>query len=109
MENFPFCAVKVIWKYIWNSDFPLVEELHKKVEKDEQKQSFSNVLQNRLSSKQPADVCLNILKAYNFIKKRSQHTCFPVKFCEIFKNTFFYRRHTVATFEWVMWEHLIKK
>ena len=27
-------------------------------------------------------------KAYNFIKKRLQHMCFPVSFCEIFKNNF---------------------
>ena len=25
----------------------------------------------------------------NLIKKRFQHRCFPVNFCEIFKNTYF--------------------
>ena len=27
----------------------------------------------------------------NFIKKRLQYRCYPVKFAKIFKNTFFYR------------------
>ena len=36
------------------------------------------------------------LKACNFIKKRMQHRCSPVKFCKIFKNIFFYRTHLVG-------------
>ena len=29
------------------------------------------------------------LQAFNFIKKKLQHGCFSVKYCEIFKNTYF--------------------
>ena len=32
----------------------------------------------------------------NFVKKRLQHACFPVKFAKIFKNTFFYSTTLVA-------------
>ena len=37
------------------------------------------------------------LKAYNFIKKRLQHTCFPVSIAKFLK-TFFYRTPSVAAF-----------
>ena len=36
------------------------------------------------------------LKACNFIKKRLQHSCFPVKCRKFFKNIFFYRTPLVA-------------
>ena len=36
------------------------------------------------------------LKACNFIKKRLQHRCFPVKFAKFFRTSFFYRKSLVA-------------
>ena len=39
------------------------------------------------------------LRPANLLKKRLWHRCFPVKFCEIFKNTFFYRTALVAASE----------
>ena len=38
-------------------------------------------------------------KAYNFIKKESLAQVFSCKFCEISKNTFFYRTPPVAASE----------
>ena len=35
-------------------------------------------------------------KAYNFIKKESLALVFSCEFCEIFKNTFFYRAPPMA-------------
>ena len=34
--------------------------------------------------------------ACNFVKKRLQHRCFPMKIAKIFKNTYFYRAPLVA-------------
>ena len=31
------------------------------------------------------------------LKKRLWHGCFPVNFCEIYKNTFFHRTHVAAS------------
>ena len=50
------------------------------------KQPFADVLQNRCCKP----------RACNFIKKRLQHWHFPLKFFEIFKNIFFYRKPPVA-------------
>ena len=36
------------------------------------------------------------LKACNFIKSRLRLRCFPCEYCEIFKNTCFYRTPSVA-------------
>ena len=36
------------------------------------------------------------VKAYNFIKKRLRHRCFPVNTAKIFKNSFFYRTPLIA-------------
>ena len=36
------------------------------------------------------------LKAYNFIKKRLQHRCFPPKFAKFLGTPIFYRTTTVA-------------
>ena len=38
------------------------------------------------------------LQPWNFIKKRLQHICFPVKFAKFFKNTYFeeYLRPTAS-------------
>ena len=71
-----------------------------------QEQSFTDVLQSRCSSKFfkfhwkiPALEALfnNVagLKGCNFIKKKLQHRCFPVKFAKLFR-TLFYRTLLVA-------------
>ena len=39
------------------------------------------------------------LKAYKFIKKRLQHSCFAVKFVKFFWKTFFYKTPPVAASE----------
>ena len=63
------------------------------------KQSLADVLQNMYSSKfckiyRKTSVLESLfnevegLNTCNFIKKRLQHECFPVNFCEIFKITF---------------------
>ena len=35
-------------------------------------------------------------KAYNFIKKRLHHRCFPVKFPKFLRTPFFYKTHPTA-------------
>ena len=71
-----------------------------------QNQSFADVPQTRCSYKirkfhRKAPVLEPIfnkvvdLKACNFIKKRLQHSCFPVEYA-IFLGTFFYRTPPVA-------------
>ena len=49
------------------------------------------------------EICSNIYKpeACNFIKKETLALVFSCEFCEIFKNTFFYRTPPVAPSE--MW------
>ena len=37
-----------------------------------------------------------VLKAYNFIKKRLQHRCFPVNIAKILRTAFFKRTPLVA-------------
>ena len=65
-----------------------------------QKQSFADVLQNRCSQKlhrfhrkkTVLESLLNkfaTLKLCNFIKKRLQHKCFPVKFHKFLRAPFF--------------------
>ena len=67
-----------------------------------------HVLQNRCSKKfskfhrkiPVLESLFDGLQACNFIKKRLQHKWFPVKFAKFLcKNTFFYRIHEVATFD----------
>ena len=41
-----------------------------------------------------------ILQACNFIKKRLQHSCFPVKFAKYLRTPFFYRTPMVAGCFW---------
>ena len=38
-----------------------------------------------------ADILQNRCQAYNFIKKRVQHRCFPMKFTKSLRTAFFYR------------------
>ena len=65
-----------------------------------QKQSFTDVLQNRCFFKNFANftqkhLCWSLfnkvtgLKACTFIKKRHQHPCFPVKFAKFLRRPFF--------------------
>ena len=46
------------------------------------------ILALRLTVRSSHQRC-SLKKAYNFIKTRLWHRCFPVNFCEISKNTFF--------------------
>ena len=39
------------------------------------------------------------LKPVTLLKKRLEHRCFPVNFCEIFQNNFFYGKSLVAASE----------
>ena len=58
-------------------------------------QSFTDVLQNRCSWKIKTPVLESLftkvanLEAWNFIRKRIQHKCFPVKFEKILRARFF--------------------
>ena len=42
---------------------------------------------------------VKVPKAYNFIKKETLAQVFSYEFCEIFKNTFYYRTTPVAASE----------
>ena len=60
---------------------------------EKQKQSFTDVLQNRCSQE---NTCFGVsflkscrLKACNFFKTRLQHRCFPVKFAKFLRAPFF--------------------
>ena len=58
-----------------------------------QKQSFADVLQNKFSEKFrkfhiKTTVLESLFQACNFIKKRLQHRCFPVKFVKFTKTPF---------------------
>ena len=41
---------------------------------------------------------LQVLKTCNFIKKRLQHRCFPVKFAKFLRTPFFFTKH----FRWLL-------
>ena len=45
------------------------------------------------------------LKYVTLLKKKLRHRCFPVNFCEIFKNTFFDRTPPVAASESLLYYH----
>ena len=70
--------------------------------------SFTNlkigILKNFVNSTRKKSVLESLfekaseLKACNFIKKRLQHSCSPVKFAKFLKTHFFYRRIPVKEF-----------
>ena len=83
-----------------------------------EKQSLEHVLQNRYSWKfckfhGKAPVLESLfnkvadLLAYNFIKKRLQHRCFPVNVAQFLRTPVFYRPTPVAASAWWRSERII--
>ena len=104
MENFIFCAVLDKNKIAWivpmrDSDF-----LHENNDSFYRsgrpgcsvKKLFLEILQNSQESTCTRVSFLMKSRAATLLEKRLCHRCFPVNFCEIFRNTFCYRTPLAA-------------